>query len=195
MQLPRPRHFHSFPLCKTIYECTGRQHFISSRACPKGMQYFSLLHHIFRRSRSMRGRSRCHCGVERWALKKLDRHVQDFGVSCSHEKDFSMTITHSQFYSKVLCFDSGFKHITPESDYMTLHDEGLSLKDPLIQYQLQNKNNKAELECWLIITRNKTYHSVSVFCPSAPLNCHLGSAGLGIFLHKSPPHTGAIFSH
>lgn len=86
----------------------------------------------FRRSRSMRGRSRCHCGVDRWALKKLDRHVQDFGVSCSHEKDFSMTITHSQLYSKVLCFDSGFKHITPESDYMTLHDEGLSLKDPLI---------------------------------------------------------------
>ena len=58
MQLPRPRHFHSFPLCKTTYECTGRQHFISSRACPKGMQYFSLLHHIFRRSRSMRGSTR-----------------------------------------------------------------------------------------------------------------------------------------
>ena len=88
-----------------------------------------------------------------------DRHVQDFGISCSHEKDFSMTITHSQFYSKVLCFDSGFKHITPESDYMTLHDEGRSLKDPLISfdihwYSISCWPQKQQSRTWVLIDNN-----------------------------------------
>ena len=108
-------------------------------------------------------RSRCHCGVDRWALKKLDRHVQDFSVSCSHEKDFSMTIRHSQLYSKVLRFDSGFKHITPESDYMTLHDEGLSLKDPLISIDTVSvAEQKQQSRTWVLID-NKTKQNI-LFC-------------------------------